>query len=337
MFTCAVVGLGQIGLMYDFDEKRTKPSSHVLAYSQDPGFQLVAASDTRIEQEQHLHQLAPDVKFYANYQEMLADCPVDVISICTHAQTRVDMIDFIVRYTKTKMIFCEKPLGASAQDAAMLSGIVEDYEGYFIPNLSRRWNSGINRIKDSMNSRTYGSLQKIHLRYTRGIFNTGSHLFDMIRFLVGEIQEVRVVNKVYTSSELSGELSFSFEFTCQESVAGYAEAFDDTNYYMFEVDLYFEAGKIEITRSGDQIRYLKVGEHPLFAGLRSLVDDQCEQHLLSESTLGNAITHLHRVLSGVEQPVCSFKDGMYPLFVAEALMKSYSHNGSREKVVTSFE
>jgi predicted dehydrogenase len=337
MYNAAVIGLGNIGLMYDFDSKRTKPSSHTLAYIQSPDLELVAAADTRLGQESFLNQLAPGVQFYSDYQKMLSDQAVDLVSICTDSQTRVELVRYIVENTSTKLIFCEKPLSSTVRDAASLLSVLDSYTGYFIPNLSRRWNTGILGVKQSIKRNEYGKIRKIHIRYTRGIYNTGSHLFDMIRFLVGDIDSVRVLHKEYTSSELTGELSFTFDFVCGEGITGYAEAFNDAFYYLFEIDLYFEEGKIEITRSGDQIRYLKAGEHPLFEGFKSLIEDKQEQGWLAESALQNAMAHLYRVLRGDDEPVCNVMDGIYPLFVAEALMKSYKHNGSIEKVVTSFD
>ncbi|NHN33880.1 Gfo/Idh/MocA family protein [Paenibacillus agricola] len=338
MHTCAIIGLGNIGLMYDFDPQRSSPSSHALAYTQNDNFKLVAASDTRVSQEVYLLQKAPSTKFYENYLDMLAQQhPLDVISLCTHANSRVQIIDHIVNHTSTKLIFCEKPVAQSIQDCEEISALLEVFPGKFIPNLTRRWNKGIQHAKKEITSKKYGELQKIHIRYTRGIYNTGAHLFDLIRFLVGAISDVRVLHKTYTSSEVSGELSFTFEFLCRESVVGFAEAFNDSYYYMFEIDLYFEGGKIEITRSGDIIKYLRVGDHPLFTDLKNLEEDQVEEHLLADSALKNAVAHLHNVLNGYESPICEFRDGIYPLYVAEALMKSYNNHGSREKVVTNLE
>lgn len=49
MWKAAVLGLGKIGLMYDFEPNRLAPSSHVMVYHLDSNFSLVMGADTERE------------------------------------------------------------------------------------------------------------------------------------------------------------------------------------------------------------------------------------------------------------------------------------------------
>jgi hypothetical protein len=117
-----------------------------------------------------------------------------------------------------------------------------------------------------------------------------------------------------------------------QGISGYAEAFNDQDYYIFEMDFYFTSGKIELYQSGDHVRIYRVGEHPLFNSFQSLHLWDQSVGLLEESNLKNAVAHLVRVIEGDEEPICRLVDGIYPLYVAEALKKSYENRGSLEKV-----
>lgn len=348
MYKAAVIGLGQMGLMYDLELKREKPSSHALAYFLNPVIELVAAADVRPEQKGLLQQVVPDALFYTDIVEMFKRHPVDIVSICTPPTGRLQLLKSVLEMANPRVIFCEKPVAGNTNEAEQIIDLLKSRGSLLIPNLSRRWNTGILEIHETIKKQQYGPLRKIHLRYTRGIYNTGSHIFDLVRFFAGGIQQVQVTEQVPTSSDLGGEPSFSFTFTAGNSyanesssdrqVSGYAEAFDDRHYYMFEMDLYFEQGKIEIRQSGDEIKYYSIDDHPLFGGFQSLHLNRHEEGLLKKSNnLQNAVEHIVDIIENGVEPLCTIEDGVYPLYVAEALIRSHGNNGSSEKVVTKHE
>jgi predicted dehydrogenase len=322
MIQSMVIGLGQIGLMYDFDSKRYRPSSHSLAYENHSRIQLLAAADIFPERAMHLANIAPTTKFYSDYTIMLSEHSADMISICTPPQSHYAIIKHIVEHTSTRLLFCEKPVVSDENEARLLMKLLAESKCVLIPNLSRRWSSGIKRVQTIVKNKVLGSLLKIHVRYTRGIMNTGSHIFDLVNWFAGEMERVYVVNQVYTSADQDNDPSFSFHFITDQYIMGFAEAFDDRNYYMFELDLFFEAGKIEIRESGNKINYLHVEEHPLFSGFSSLHSGEKEDNILQESTIQNAVNHLVNILENEEKPICSVRDGLLPIFIAQAIMRS---------------
>lgn len=331
-YKAAVIGLGQIGLTYDFDPKRERPSSHVLAYTLHPAITLVAAADARKKQEQVLSKLAPGVKFYQSMSELLQNNEIDIISICTPPSHHLSAIQHILQNSAAKIIFCEKPLVSSLAEVTQLKQLLQNTGCLIIPNLSRRWNSGMTRVKDTVSSGKYGQLQKIHVRYTRGIFNTGAHIFDLLHWWAGKMDQVQVFEKIATSADADHDPSFTFTFRIGETIIGFAEAFNDNQYYLFEVDLYFSQGKVSVRSSGDDVYYYSVGEHHLFSGFKSLQLDREESSLLGEANLANAVDNIVRVLDNTGQPRCTVDDSIYPLYVAQALLQSYNNNMSLERV-----
>lgn len=333
MYRAAVIGLGQMGLMYDFQASRPSPSSHVMAYASHPEIDLVACSDIRDEPERYLKEKAPDARFYRNMTDMLRYHSVDVVSICTPPQEHLNVIRTVLELSDAKIIFCEKPLVNDVRTISELRAMLQNRPRLLIPNLSRRWNRGIIAVREMVQNQHFGPLENIHLRYTKGIYNTGSHLFDLVRYFASDFDHVRAVKQVHSSAARDGDPSFSFTFALQNGITGYAEAFNDENYYMFEIDLYFQHGKIEISCSGDEIEQFEVVEHPLFAGFKMLSLKTTQTGILQESSLKHATNHIIDLLSGkVESPVCTVEDGLYPLWVADALERSYKNNGSMESV-----
>ncbi len=322
MFRSMIVGLGQIGLLYDLDEKRCKPSSHTNAYVKSEKFNVVAASDPFPERETVLHQFSPKTLFYNDTTSMLRSHEVDVISICTPPSSHFPLIKEIISTTNTRVIFCEKPVVNNMNEARLLSDLLKESGRILIPNLSRRWNNGMQRVYELIQDKTFGSLVKINLRYTRGIMNTGSHMFDLASWFAGKIERVLVIDRVQTSADSDGEASYSFQFKTEHGISGFAEAFNDEFYYMFEIDLYLEKGKIEISESGNKIHYYRKDKHPLFSGFSGLSLVKSEDNLLEDSNLLNAVSHIEMVLKNEDLPLCTIKEGLSPIFIAQALERS---------------
>lgn len=332
-YRASIIGLGKIGMMYDWDSVDKLPITHTSMYSQHPATELISVMDYDVLKEQLLHSRFPDVTYCYSLNELL-DTKPEIVSICTPPSVRLELLEEIFRCPSVKAILCEKPIAQVTNEAKYIRQIVQKSNILFVPNLSRRWNTGIRRLQEIIKLELYGVVQKIHLRYTRGIWNTGSHLFDLIHYLVGKITEVEVFQKIETSSEKEGEPSFSFLFQLAEHAFGVAEAFDDRQYYMFEMDIYLSQGKISILTSGDEIRIYGISKHPLFDGYSSLVLVEQKQNLLSESHLMNACNEIVSVIQGegTIQPSCTIDDAIYPLLVGDALMKSYESGGIKVKV-----
>ncbi len=334
MWKAAVIGLGKIGLMYDFEIGRELPSSHVSAYHLHKNFELVMASDPCEERKEYLNKIAPEACYFNDNEKGLQYAQADIVSICTPPNFHLSTIRKVYSLKKIPaVIFCEKPLANSLKDADDILHLCEKYpQVTLVPNISRRWSNGLNRVTNVLKSGKYGRLKSIHIRYTRGIYNTGAHMFDLLNMWTNsKISEVHVLKKVHTTSENEGESSYSFFFEQNDGVWGYAEAMDDEHYYMFEIDMYLTGGKIEMRFSGDEILYYATDAHHLFTGYQELHLTKKDEHILSEPLLMNAIDNLAGVLLGTSEPACRLEDAIYPIKVAVALEKSFA-NGTKEHV-----
>lgn len=330
-YRAAVIGLGFIGLKADIPRKHL-PQSHTLAYRMNPDIELTAAVGVRQEQGDQLNLVAPETKYYMDLEAMLDEQPLDVISICTPEHVRFELLQTVMSRSAAPILFLEKPVATSLQEAEKIAALVRSHQRTVVVNLSRRWSDGVRQIRQAVQSEEFGKLTNIHLRYTRGLYNNGSHLFDLVRFVAGEIDRVQVVRQVSTNMDQKGDWTFSFLFSLENGVHGYAEAFDDRNYLMFEMDLFFDKGKIELLRTGDEIRFYAAAGHASIQG-RHLTLKREEQSLLARSSnIQKAVEHIVDILRTGAEPVCTLEDGIYPLYVADALIRSHRDHGSVQPV-----
>ena len=324
-YQAAVIGLGRIGMLYDREEQRPHPSTHVYAYLENERTALACAVDTHRDRGEILRRISPGTRFYASYDEAIrsgALDDVDIISICTPPSEHFGLIRSIVERGFSGVIFCEKPLVSDAEETRMLGRLMADHPlPLLIPNISRRWNRKLKEVGNALTSGEYGSLERIDVRYTRGIYNTGAHLFDLLKMWTGErIRQVSVIGETDTSA--LPEKSYSFTFELQGGIPGVAQAFDDRRCYLFEIDLYCSAGKIEMRNSGDDVYYYGIQPHHLFEDFREFCLKRHEKGVLNDNCMRNAIRNICACLDGKESPACIIGDAIYPMYVASALEQS---------------
>ncbi|WP_158560235.1 Gfo/Idh/MocA family protein [Paenibacillus contaminans] len=333
MYQAAIIGLGNIGLQFDIPRK-AMPQSHALAYMLNPDIELAAGVGVRQEQGDKLAQIAPNAKFYTALPAMLQNHKLDIVSICTPSHVRSEVLKAVLENSEAKVIFLEKPVAVSLREAEQIAAMLDRHRNRTVlVNLSRRWSEGAAQIREAVRSGRYGKLKKVHLRYTRGIYNYGSHLFDLVRFTAGAMEQVRVLEQVPTNLDDREDWTYSFTFRMQGGATGYAEAFDDRDFLIFEMDLYLEHGKIEMLNTGDEIRFYTTERHAMLNGFRNLVMEKAETGLLSKSSnIQNAAAHIVEVLRDGAAPISSIEDGIYPMVVAEALLKSRRNGGAEVNV-----
>lgn len=325
-YKAAVIGLGNIGLLYDLELQRPHPSSHVVAYRMSSAFDLVCGIDDDKGKSSLLQSNSSKALFFSSLDDAISSdvlTNVDVVSICTPPDTHLDILFKLIHLQTVKVIFCEKPVVSNLDEAKrLLSELDYNKDVIVVPNISRRWNKGLRKVSDIIESGELGKVDKIHIKYTRGIDNTGTHLFDLLKMWTGSrIRRVQVLGETRTSA--FPEPSYSFYFEMESDVTGYAEAIDDTQYYLFEIDLYLSNGKIEMRNSGDEVIYYCVKNHHLFSGFKELYDYRRESGLLQDACMKNAIDNIANVLDRKEEIYCNIEDATYPLYIADKLRKSY--------------
>lgn len=155
MFNAAIIGLGRIGAEF--------PDNHVKAYQDAPECELVAVCDTDISKA----GLVQFVPFYASHMLMLAEQDIDIVSICTPPETHRDLVRRVVPFVKG--IYCEKPIATTLEDADDMIRVCKDFGVVLQVNHQRRF----------VNPK---------FRFSRGMLNTGTHAFDLMRQLFGDVE-----------------------------------------------------------------------------------------------------------------------------------------------------
>ena len=112
MLRGAIIGLGNVAV-----------HGHVPGWLRRRDVQIVAATDSRPEQRAQLKALAPDARWCATADELLAEAPLDFVDICTPPSSHASLIQSALE--RDLHVLCEKPLVGSLDDLMPLARLAE--------------------------------------------------------------------------------------------------------------------------------------------------------------------------------------------------------------------
>jgi predicted dehydrogenase len=199
----AVAGLGFMGV------------THLRAYRRLRNARIVAVCDTSRRPvdgvlpgvkgnlgESTSIPLGPGVRFYEEFDALLADEEVDVVDICTPTALHPSQVAAAIR--ANKHVLCEKPLARTAEEARKLLKNLHGSRKFLMPAMCLRFWPGWAEMKDIVASKTYGAVLAASFRrlsakpdWSKGGAHYGGALYDLhihdtdfVYFLFGRPQNV---------------------------------------------------------------------------------------------------------------------------------------------------
>jgi myo-inositol 2-dehydrogenase / D-chiro-inositol 1-dehydrogenase len=200
----AVIGTGRMGSVHVRNIVRHIPEAN-----------LAAVCDIRLEVAQAVADECGVQRVVRDYHELLDDRIIEAILIASSTPTHA----FIIRDTAAagKHIFCEKPLALDLGDIDAALAAVERAGVKLQVGFNRRFDKSFQRVHDIVASGEIGRpcILRItnrdpdfpameFLRASGGIFlDLAIHDFDMVRYQVGEVEEVYAIGNVLINPELN--------------------------------------------------------------------------------------------------------------------------------------
>ena len=254
-YSVAVIGCGRAGFSYDLDPKRREVFSHIGAYKSCKKVSKICAVDTGKSQIEIVKKTHPEIECFTNIDLMFEKNNIDILSICSPPSDRVEIVKKAVQ-NKVKAIFCEKPLSSDIIEAKSIVRICSENKIELAVNHFRRWDNFHIKIANLVRSGYIGNIQNIVVKYNKGILNTGSHIFDFIRMIAGDIKHVRSIGNPTIDQEdpslnVVGKTCNGEDFFLIGS--------NYNNFRIFEVEILGEKGRIS-TNNGYEIRLETISE-----------------------------------------------------------------------------
>lgn len=320
-----------VGCGYDDDPKRKFISSHAGAYRNNPSTELVALADVDAEKlATYSKKFA--VPGYANCLEMLEKEKPEIVSVCTNTATHAKIVQEIVKSgSSVKAILCEKPLATTLEEAQGMLQACAEKNILLQVNHSRRFDLTHREAKAFLEAGGLGELQQVSAYYVKGLANSGSHLLDMLRFFLGEVEWVQAVPSKNLSS-LENDANVDGLLRFKSGVCCTLQSLDVKSYWLFEIRIYGTKGLLEIKDSGFTFKYSSPQDSPRFSGFKELQEEKLPFPEHPKEMLPNAVENLINTIEKKEKLWCPGEEGLAVLKLIEALRTSAREESRRVNV-----
>ena len=289
-FRAAIVGLGQVGMLFDDDPGRNRTWTHFSAYERlSDRFELVAVCDPDPARRGRAEDRLQTVRAFATLDEMLDAEPLDVISICTPIPLHAQQVEACAPHARA--IVCEKPLSIDARAAESAVGACAASGTLLAVNYYKRFESTVERAAELVADGSIGTVRSATALYAGPLDAVGSHAVDLLEFLVGPLE-------VSGAAGGSALLAFGDAGVAALMSTGAREDL------VFEIDLVGSEGRIRILDNCERLVVSHFAPSSRYSGYRELVDATTEGSPPSEPFL-SLFSELADVLAGERQGLTS--------------------------------
>lgn len=263
MAKCVLVGLGNMGWRYDAHGDGVL--THAKAINEHPQLQLVAAVDPSPQACEAFKCLYPQVQTFANLSAAAEHNNFDWIILALPTQLHYGAFNEALTL-KPKVIVCEKPLAPSASQACDMLARAQAQGVLLFVNYIRPHEPHCKAMFNFIREGTWGQVEKIMVRYGKGLANNASHFIQLLVQAFGSPQQVRVINTNNTHLA-DPEPDFILQFG---SVQAFFLRFDYQQYALSEMDIYLQQGAIFYRAMGQMIEYQQAQVDVLFPSVKRL-------------------------------------------------------------------
>jgi predicted dehydrogenase len=267
ILTSAVIGLGKIGQEYDeHDLNHDKTLTHANAFMKHPGYRLIAGVDPdpvkRDKFEKRFQQ-----KSYADIQSLYADVNPEVLALSIPTHLHYSVFQELIQY-QPKGIICEKPIAQDLFSANRMVHLTNQTQVALLVNYMRRFEPGVQRIKKIIENNEIGEVVKVVAHYSKGILNNGSHMIDLILFLLGNIQHFKIIKSGRKWQQLDPEPDV---YCLIENIDVYLIAGREEHYTIFDLEIFGSKGVIKYQYGGRSIKLYRTEQDNIFNNYTFLV------------------------------------------------------------------
>jgi hypothetical protein len=250
MYKTLVIGCGNIGAMYDFDNDQVL--THTKAFAQNPNFEpTVFDIDTALAQKVAQHYGIAQLHAIDSPKSLQ---PFDVVCICTPTPTHTPYLMQCLE-AAVQVIVCEKPI---SYDEMMLLQVMTKalfVKTKIMVNYMRNFQPSYRWLQEYMQNKVLKTEKttQIIVKYYKGFMNYCSHALHLLTFLFGKdlhLLNYQRLDKTYDFFEKDPTLT---AFGLWDFVPVQLIGLTKTNFAIFEIELYFENHKILLKESGNLV------------------------------------------------------------------------------------
>lgn len=310
-YRAAIIGCGRIGCdCGDPAIGSSRLTTHAAAYQVLDRTELVALCDIDERRLLQAGQRYGITRLYRDHRALIDRERPDLVSICTPADDHAPVLRDIVEHGVVAAVLLEKPVASSLAAARELTHDVLRGRIPVAVNYTRRFVPVYRELVADVRSGRLGRMQHISGLYGKGVFNNGTHLLDLLRWMFGDPSTVTGTAVVSGGSDPTLDLRITWDGACDAWVRGT----DSEAYNVFELDLVGTAGRVRLTDIGHRLE--RHGVEGTSFGFRQLSPAAVGQRTGLQDAIPAAVANLIDCIEHGAQPACTLADGCAALALA---------------------
>jgi len=322
MLNVALIGIGNIGLLFDDDKNiKNRALSHIKAIYLNDKFNLQYVVDIDDTHLKKVKKFFPNALFTKNYKKLVKKKDIDILVIATPTNTHYTILNDFKNNTNIKKIFVEKPLFNSYLE---YKNIDDTIKNKIVVNYLRRFDKNINKLKKEIHKNKYGDIQKIVINYCKGFKNNGSHMIDMINFLFDNptiissqiLSHTKAFNKIDLTYDIFIELKYN-----NKIIPLYFLGLDHTLYNIIEHNIYCENKIIKYINSKSTIEYYDIIPDKNFHQYKVSSDIPIVKKVKTTTLMLDAYNELNNIIHLDKKNISSYTDEIANSNFLEKILK----------------
>jgi len=323
MLRVLIVGCGKIAGGFDAERPASAPPlTHAGAYWRHGGFRLVGCVEPDEARRTAFMQRWSVEKGFDSIAAAASAGPYEVVSLCTPTALHASHVGDVLAL-RPRLLFCEKPVTASADTTAAAVQACAAIGMQLAVNHNRRWAADVVRLRDELAAGQWGAVRSAIGIYNKGVLNNGSHLVDLLQMLLGPLQLVATGTPLY--DHWSDDPTVPALLKTAAGVPVTLNAAHAADYAVFELQLFTERGLVAMEDGGASWRMRRIVGSPHFKGYRVLDGGTRTNGEYLASTLA-AVHNIHATL---EQGAALASTGATAL-AAQALCEQMARIAERQ-------
>ncbi|RHX91171.1 hypothetical protein DLM76_18590 [Leptospira yasudae] len=301
-FRSFLIGLGQIGMGYDYDKDPDDfQITHLTALLHHPDFELVGAYDP-IESARVKFQQKTNLKADVDLRQGLIRTNPDFIIIATPTKTHYEIVEVILKNVQPSFLLCEKPIAYTVEEAKKIKELCIRKNVRLFVNYQRRYFPSSKEIKlrlEKVNSSS-GFIKGV-CWYSKGLIHNGTHFLNLLQYWLGSIKNTSVIrkNRFWENSDPESDVLFSFE---KGDVFFLSSREEDYSHY--SIELVTSEGKLSYLRGGEEAFWQSKIFDPIYPKYTILNDKK--EYFSNDSSYSQryVLQELTKAMQGKEAEFC---------------------------------
>jgi predicted dehydrogenase len=194
IFNVLIIGAGNIGAFYDTPDSKNI-LTHAHAIKEHSGFKLVGFVDNNSERARVAAKIWKTLSFQS-INEAFSKTDVDVVCVAVPDEFHYTVLKEVV-FRPVKIVLAEKPITKTLFEADEIIALYKQLNVSLLVNYSRRFVPEFQDVKKLIDDQSFGKYVFGNGYYGKGVLHNGSHMINLLEYLIGDVKEVEVKEKVF--------------------------------------------------------------------------------------------------------------------------------------------